>query len=168
MTWFGGWIALESVSVAGALLLTAASLRLLRQDRTADYYRSLVPWVTARVSQYDASYQYIPLELAALGNGTAYNVIVNLFQKHPPGGTFNIAEPVIAQLAAGEHAEVRLRMLSSPFLGQLEVRYFDPVGRQHVAWHSVSAASGLLATTDALNWICPAGCLVHPRGKPRL
>jgi hypothetical protein len=144
LTWYAGWIALEAVSVAGALLLTAWSLWLLRQDRFADYQRSLVPWVTVRVGDYDASYQYIPLEVTALGNGTAYNVIVNLFQKHPPGGAFFIAEPVLPQLSAGEHEEVRIDMVSPPFAGQLEVGYFDPAGGRHVAWHSVNAAVGFL------------------------
>ncbi|GEM_PF-5876980 len=167
LTWYAGWIALEGVSVAGALLLTAWSLWLLRQDRVADYQRSLVPWVTVRVGDYDASCQYIPLEVTALGNGTAYNVIVNLFQKHPPGGAFFIAEPVLPQLSAGEHKEVRIDMVSPPFAGQLEVGYFDPAGRRHVAWHSVNAAIGFLKTTSHLNWICPPGCVVHPHGEPR-
>lgn len=168
LTWYGGWVALEAVSVASALLLTAWSLWLLRQDRSADYQRSLVPWVTVRVGNYDASYQYVPLEVSALGHGTAYNVIVNLFHKHPQTHAFDVAEPVVPQLAAGERKEMRLRMVSGPFAGQLEVGYFDPAGRRHIAWHSVTTGSGTLSTTDPLNWICPHGCVVHPRGKQRL
>jgi hypothetical protein len=95
-------------------------------------------------------------------------VIVNLFYKHPHVGNFDIADPVLAQLAVSEKEEVRLRMVQHPFAGQLEVGYFDPVGRRHIAWHSVNCASGSLSTTDALNWICPPGCIVHPRGKARL
>jgi hypothetical protein len=166
LAWYGGWIALESVSVASALALTAASLWLLRQDRIADYLRSLVPWLVIRVGSYDASYQYIPLELSALGNGVAYNVMVNLFPRHPAGDAI-IAEGDAHQLAPGEHKVVRIAMVHNPFLGRLEVGYFDPTGRRHVAWHTVNCASGYLSTTDALNWDCPPGCIVHPASRVR-
>jgi hypothetical protein len=168
LTWFGGWIALESVSVAGALALTAASLWLLRHDRAADYYRALVPWVGIRVGTSDGSWQYIPLELSALGNGIAYNVLVNLFPRHPAGNAITAEGGGVSQLAVGEHKEVRIPMVHHPFLARLEVGYFDPTGRRHVAWHTVNCAShGYLSTQDALNWECLPGCIVHPAARVR-
>lgn len=168
LTWYGGWIALESVSVAGAFAVTAATLWLLRQDRAADYYRSLVPMVVFTVGAYDGTATHIPIEVSAIGSGIAYNVLVNLFPK--VGGTSPImGQSYLSQLAAGEHDVVRIAALPpGRFLGFLEVGYFDIDGRPHAAWHTVTAAGGKLQTTDALNWNCPQGCPVHRfNRKPR-
>ncbi|SRR5713226_9963457 len=110
LTWYGGWIALESVSVAGAFAVTAATLWLLRQDCAADYYRSLVPMVVFTVGAYDGTATHIPIEVSSIGSGIAYNVLVNLFPK--VGGTSPImGQSYLPQLAAGEHDVVRIAAL---------------------------------------------------------
>ncbi len=163
LAWYAGWVALEAVSVAAALLLTAWSLWLLRQDRGTDYLRSLVPWVAVRVGEYDASWQYIPLTVSAAVAGIAYNVIVNLFPMHPKAGAI-VGDPAIPQLAAGETNEVRISMVRHPFLGRLEVGYFDPTGLRHIGWNTVNCAHhGLLRTQGVLRWHCERGCRVHPQ-----
>jgi hypothetical protein len=163
LTWYGGWVALEAVAVAAALLLTAWSLWLLRQDHAIDYLRSLVPWVAVRVGKYDASWQYIPLTISATAAGIAYNVIVNLFPMHPTGNAI-VGEPAIPQLAAGESYEVRISMVHHPFLGRLEVGYFDPTGLRHIGWNTANCAHRrLLRTQGVLRWYCKKGCRVHPQ-----
>jgi hypothetical protein len=161
--WYGGWIALETLSVAGAFVVTAASLWLLRLDRELDYMRSIVPWVAVRVGEYDASYQDIPLRVSAIGTGVAYDVLVNVFPTIPTGAKAMLANRYIPQLTAGDVEQLTIPMVRNPFLAKLEVRFSDAANGQHVAWHTVNAASGFVSTTDPLHWECPRECRVHPR-----
>ncbi len=120
-----------------------------------------MPWVAVAIELYDASYSDIPVNVSAFGNGIAYNALVNLFERTGKQRAMT-ANHDIPRLAAGERGTVNIPMVQHPFLGKLEVGFFDPTGARHIAWHTVNCASGRLRTTDPMHWECPGSCKVHP------
>jgi hypothetical protein len=152
------WAALGSIVAVFSLLVVVAQLRQGRIDRHDDYLRGLIPFLSIDLYDDGQSLGRIPVRVFAHGGGVAYNVLVNLTSSALPmpaiGGMPSLRE--------GGPGQIVLRGgLPTPFIGKLEIGFFDALGGRHEAWHTVNCASGPLKPTDWLHWRCK-GCRVHP------
>jgi len=156
--------AIVAVVVAvGALLATALQLQQGPRDRETDYYRKLTPFLSFEIPT-DLPSGDLSVDIYADGGGYAFNVIVNIDQANSSTGqnTQLPGQNVLRYLREGPPKRVGFATrVSQPFGGYLTMRFKDLFGIWHTARQSVNAATGQLATTDAIQWTCDTDCRVH-------
>lgn len=173
MDWVAFWTAVAAVAAWAAVLGAGASVLALalqlqetRLDREVDYYRKLTPFLSAEFDKAsDQPSGSAPIvAIYADGGGFAFNVLANIIQDNSPTGQNSSlpGQQVLRYLRAGSSGRIPFNTpVGSVFAGYLALTFIDTFGISHSARQSVNAASGQVATTDAMSWTCGSRCRVH-------
>jgi hypothetical protein len=171
--WVAFWTAIAAIAAWFAVLGALASVLALalqleegRLDRQVDYYRKLTPFLSAEFDKAsDQPSGNAPIvTIYADGGGFAFNVLATIIQTNSSTAQNSSlpGQEVLRYLRAGSSGRIAFNSpVGSIFAGYLTLTFIDTFGISHIARQSVNAATGQVATIDAINWTCGKACHVH-------